>query len=135
MHHKTDKEVRGQTDESRQRSVRQRKRMLKFMKVVTFILQALLIPVIPEVVAGFRGLSSPNRVTDSGLFSNSNSAVNPIIYYTDQYERTVHVYRSENNVNYQSWIRVITCKCTSHKLCEMVELAYLSLAIVISFSV
>ena len=70
MHHKTEKEVRGQTDESRQRSVRQRKRMLKFMKVVTFILQTLLIPVIPEVVASFRRLSSPNRVTDSqsGLF-------------------------------------------------------------------
>ena len=83
MHHKTDTEVSAQTDESKERNVRKRKRMLNSMKVVSFILLALLVSIIPAVVVSFNGLSSRTELLLLVLFSSSNSAVNPIIYCTN----------------------------------------------------
>ena len=83
MHHKTDTEVSAQTDESKERNVRKRKRMLNSMKVVSFILLALLVSIIPAVVVSFKGLSSRTELLLLVLFSSSNSAVNPIIYCTN----------------------------------------------------
>ena len=83
MHHRTDVEVRAQTDESKQRNVRKRKRMLNSMKVVSFILLALLISFIPALVVSFKGLSSRTELLLLILFSCSNSAVNPIINCTN----------------------------------------------------
>ena len=83
MHHKTDTEVSAQTDESKERNVRKRKRMLNSMKVVSFILLALLVSIIPAVVVSFKGLSSRTELLLLVLFSSSNSAVTPIIYCTN----------------------------------------------------
>ena len=80
LHHKTDFEEREQSDESKQRKVRKRKRMLTSMKVVGLILLVLLISIIPALVVSFRGLSTRTELLILFLFSNSNSAINPIIY-------------------------------------------------------
>ena len=79
MHHKTDIDVREQTDESKQRNVRKRKRMLNSMKVVGFILLALLVSLLPAVVFSFRGLSSSAELLFLILFAKSSSVLNPII--------------------------------------------------------
>ena len=79
MHRKTDAE---ENDEQKRRNNRKRKRMLKSMKVVSFILLTLAISVVPGAVIGMKGVSSQSELLTLILSSCSNSAVNPFIYCT-----------------------------------------------------
>ena len=57
--------------------------MLNSIKVVSFILLALLVSNIPAVVVSFKGLSSRTELLILVLFYSSSYVVNPIIYCTN----------------------------------------------------
>ena len=79
MHRKT---ASADNEEQKRRNIRKRKRMLKSMKVVSFILLTLAISVVPGAVIGLKGVSSQSELIALILSACSNSAVNPIIYCT-----------------------------------------------------
>ena len=95
MHRKTDAE---ENDEQKRRNIRKRKRMLKSMKVVPFILLTLAISVVPGAVIGLKGVSSHSELLALILSACSNSAVNPVIYCTQIEE--LHVERNKHNATY-----------------------------------
>ena len=79
MHRKT---ASADNEEQRRRNIRKRKRILKSMKVVSFILLTLAISVVPAAVIGLKGVSSQSELLALILSACSNSAVNPVIYCT-----------------------------------------------------
>lgn len=69
-----------ETDDNTRKHIRMKKRMVKSMKVVSFILITLMISIIPSVVIGLKGVTSRLDILLIICFSVSNSVINPIIY-------------------------------------------------------
>lgn len=67
-------------DDNTRKHIRMKKRMVKSMKVVSFILITLMISIIPSVVIGLKGVTSRLDILLIICFSVSNSVINPIIY-------------------------------------------------------
>lgn len=67
-------------DDNTRKHIRMKKRMVKSMKVVSFILITLVVSIIPSVVIGLKGVTSRLDILLIICFSVSNSVINPIIY-------------------------------------------------------
>lgn len=67
-------------DENERQNIRTRKRMVKSMKVVSFILITFMISVLPAVVLALKGVSSRLDMCILVGFSAFHSAINPAIY-------------------------------------------------------